>query len=283
MSTQRLGKGLRALIPEAIEAGETSEASELQEIQLKLIQANPFQPRQHFDQEKLEELASSIKEFGLLEPVILRKQGEVYQIVAGERRVRAAELAGLKVVPALIRDYEDLEMMQVALVENLQRENLNPIEEAEGYQRLMDEFGFTQAQVAEAVGKKRPSVANSLRLLRLGEIERKLIQDGSLSAGHAKVLLGEPNAKRRAELAARVVREDLSVRALEKIIKGPSDVPRRTFKIKSPELVDLEDTLRRQLGTKVSVSYKKGTGKISIEYYSDEELERLLALFQNLN
>lgn len=279
MSTQRLGKGLRALIPE-VETPDTQ--GEIQEIALKLIQTNPFQPRQHFDQEKLEELAQSIKEFGLLEPVILRPQGEKYQIVAGERRVRASQLAGLSKVPAIVRDYGDLEMMQVALIENLQRENLNPIEEAEGYQRLMQEFGFTQSQVAESVGKKRSSIANTLRLLNLSDPERKLVQEGSLSLGHAKVLLGVSNEKRRTQLAQKVVKEDLSVRELEGLLKKPQSVPRGTFKMKSPELVELEEKLQKHLGTKVSVSYRQGSGKISIQYYSDEELERLLELITSL-
>lgn len=279
MSTQRLGKGLRALIPEVENEVATNS---VEEIALNLIKANPFQPRQHFDLEKLQELADSISQFGLLEPVILRRWGKTYQLVAGERRVRAARLAGLTEIPAILKDYADIEMMQVALIENLQRENLDPIEEAEGYQRLIDEFGFTQAQVAEAVGKKRPSVANALRLLNLDELERKMLQEGDLSTGHAKVLLGISNKSRRRELAKKAVKDQLSVRQLEDLIKKPKNVPRGTYKIKSPELVSLEDDLQRRFGTKVSVTYKKGTGRISIEYYSDEELERLLDLINRL-
>lgn len=280
MSTQRLGKGLRALIPE-VEDPLTQTGAE--EISLDLIQPNPFQPRRHFDPEKLQELAQSIADFGLLEPVILRKQGEIYQLVAGERRVRASKLAGLKVVPAILRNYSDVEMSQVALIENLQRENLNPIEEAEGYQRLMQEFSFTQNQVADSVGKKRSSVANALRLLNLSEKERELIQTGALSTGHAKVLLGITNEKKRIQLAMQVVKDTLSVRQLEELLKKPkANVPRGTFKMRSPELVDLEEDLQRRFGTKVSVSYKQGAGKISIEYYSDEELERLLELIRAL-
>ncbi len=172
--------------------------------------------------------------------------------------------------------------MKVALVENLQRENLNPIEEAEGYQRLMDEFGFTQSQVAEAVGKKRPSVANALRLLNLSESEQQMVQDGRLSMGHAKVLLGVSDTKRRAQLANKVVKEELSVRQLEELLKKPKSVPRGTFKMKSPELVDLEEDLQRIFGTKVSMSYRQGAGRISIEYYSDEELERLLEMIRGI-
>lgn len=279
MSTQRLGKGLRALIPEVEQQTATGD---VHDISLDLIQPNPFQPREHFDPEKLQELAQSITEFGLLEPVILRKKGGVYQLVAGERRVRASRLAGLTHVPAILRSFEDLEMMQVALIENLQRENLNPIEEAQGYQRLIEEFGFTQNQVAESVGKKRSSVANALRLLNLGESEKKLLQVGSLSTGHAKVLLSITNDKRRQLLANRVVNEELSVRQLEELLKKRKNVPRGTLKMKSPELIDLEEDLQRRFGTKVSVSYKQGSGKISIEYYSDEELERLLEIIREL-
>lgn len=279
-STQRLGKGLRALIPE-VEA--VAAQGEIHQINLKLIEANPYQPRQQFDQERLEELAQSIKDFGLLEPVILRPKGDKFEIVAGERRVRATEIAGLKEIPAILRDYSDLEMMQVALIENLQRENLNPIEEAEGFHRLMQEFGFTQNQVAESVGKKRSTVANTLRLLKLGPLEQQYVQEGLLSLGHAKVLLGVSNDSKRAQLGKKVVKEGLSVRELEGLLKKPKNVPRGTFKVKSPELVELEDNLQRQLGTKVSVSYKQGAGKIAIEYYSDEELERLLDLFRSIH
>ncbi len=279
MSSQRLGRGLRALIPE-MEEVET--AGGVQEVPLDLIEANPFQPRQHFDPDKLQELADSIREFGLLEPVIVRKRGEGYELAAGERRVRAARIAGLEKIPVLLRDFDDLEMMKVALVENLQRENLNPIEEAEGYQRLIDEFGFTQIQVAEAVGRKRPSVANSLRLLNLGEVEKQMVQDGHLTSGHAKVLLGVSDKKKRAQLANLVVKEDLSVRQLEELLKKGKTVPRRTLKVKSPELVELEEDLQRIFGTKVSMSYRQGAGRISIEYYSDEELERLLDMIKGI-
>lgn len=279
MSTQRLGRGLRALIPE-VEESVTS--GEVLEVALDAIEPNPFQPRQSFDPEKLQELAASIEELGLLEPVLLREHGEKYQLVAGERRVRAARLAGLQSVPALLRDFGDVEMMKVALIENLQRENLNPIEEAEGYQRLVDQFGFTQTEIAQAVGRKRPSVANALRLLNLGEEERQMVREGLLSAGHAKVLLGVSPERRRMQWARRTVKEELSVRQLENLLKKPRDVPRGTVRTKSAELMDLEDDLQRRLGTKVTVSYKKGVGKIAIEYYSDEELERLLELFRTV-
>lgn len=278
MSTQRLGKGLRALIPQADEKF----GLDIQDIALDKIEPNPYQPRQHFDQARLEELAQSIKEFGLLEPVIVRRKGTVYELAAGERRVRAAQLAGLEEIPAIVRDYDDLEMMQVGLIENLQRENLNPIEEAEGFRILMDKFGLTQNEVAEAVGKSRPSVANALRLLNLGDEERRLVETGELSVGHAKVLLGVGHSKLRLELARRVVKEGLSVRQLEQLVEKGKNVPRGTSRKKDPEIAALEDDLQRHLGTKVSLSYRKGTGKISISYYSDEELERLLDMLRSL-
>lgn len=279
MSTQRLGRGLRALIPE-VEPERTE--GDVQQIPLELIEPNPYQPRQHFDEEKLQELAQSIAELGLLEPVLVRRTGQTYQLIAGERRVRAARIAGLSEVPALVKDFGDLEVMQVALIENLQREDLNPIEEAEGYQRLIEEFGFTQSQAAQAVGRKRSSIANALRLLNLEESEKQMVREGQLSVGHAKVLLGVANKKKRAELAKKVVSEDLSVRQLEELVKKPERVPRGTAKMRSPELVQLEEDLRRRFGTKVTVTYKKGAGRISIEYYSDEELERLLELISKL-
>jgi len=287
MSKQRLGKGLRALIPQVEEpdlqdVAQGEVQGDVQEIALDAIEPNPFQPRRHFDPEKLQELAQSIAEFGLLEPVLVREHEKGYQLVAGERRIRAAELAGLKKVPALVKNFDDEEMMKVALVENLQRENLNPIEEAEGYQRLISEFGFTQNQVAHAVGKKRPSIANALRLLNLSDVEREMVQDGRLSTGHAKVLLGVNDAKKRVQLANKVIKEDLSVRQLEELLKKPKTVPRGTLKMKSPELVDLENNLQRIFGTKVSMTYKKGAGRISIEYYSDEELERLLEMMRRI-
>lgn len=279
MSTQRLGRGLRALIPEVEEPGAQGD---ILEVSLDVVKPNPFQPRQHFDPDRLQELANSIAELGLLEPVIVREHGDGYQLVAGERRVRAAGLAGLKSVPALVRNFDDVEMVKVALVENLQRENLNPIEEAEGYQRLVEEFAFTQNQVAEAVGKKRSSVANALRLLNLGDFERQMVRDGRLSAGHAKVLLSVNDDRKRQQLAAKVAKDELSVRQLEELLRKPKNVPRGTLMMKSPELVDLEEDLQRIFGTKVSMSYKKGAGRISIEYYSDEELERLLEIMKGI-
>ncbi|NLJ81086.1 MAG: ParB/RepB/Spo0J family partition protein [Firmicutes bacterium] len=280
MSKQRLGKGLRALIPQAEEA---VGRGDVQEIALSLVEPNPFQPRRDFDEERLKELADSISKFGLLEPVILRSRGARYELVVGERRVRAAQLAGLTHIPAILRAFDDLEMMQVALIENLQREDLNPIEEAEGYQRLIEEFGLTQEEVAASVGKRRSSVANLVRLLKLGELEQAMVREGSLSAGHAKVLLAVKGESERLQLAKRVKKEGMSVRQLERLLqKKAGDVPRGTSRRLNPELVALEEELQKHIGTRVKISYRQGKGRISLEYYSDRELERLLELIRSL-
>lgn len=277
MSRVALGKGLRALIPESVQE-ELPNASRMEEIDIDQISSNPYQPRMYFDQEKLEELAESIKEHGILEPLILRKTGSDYQIVAGERRWRAAKLAGLTSVPAIVRDLEEKQMMQIALVENLQREDLNVIEEAEGYQRLIREFALTQEEVALAVGKKRSSITNVLRLLNLEDRIKEMVIEGVLSPGHAKVLLSVSNSGYRLRLAERVVREQLSVRQLERLIKAPIKKPKKP--LVDPEIEALQDDLQRVLGTKVSIAYKEGKGKIEIQYFSDEEFERILELIR---
>lgn len=252
-----------------------------QEIGVGEIVPNPFQPRRAFDDEKLEQLAESIKRHGLLEPIVVRPRDGGYELVVGERRWRATQLAGLDTIAAIVRDYDDREMMQLALIENLQRENLNPIEEAEGFKRLMEEFGLTQAEVAEVVGRGRPSVANALRLLGLDSQVRGMVERGELSVGHAKVLLGVENAGLRQRLAARVVREDLSVRQLEQLVKVRPRVPRGTQRKVDPELARIQEELQRCLGTKVTIGYKAGKGKIEIEYYSDEELERIIEFLRS--
>ncbi|NLY11851.1 MAG: ParB/RepB/Spo0J family partition protein [Firmicutes bacterium] len=277
MSRVALGKGLRALIPESVQE-ELPNASRMEEIDIDQISSNPYQPRMYFDQEKLEELAESIKEHGILEPLILRKTGSDYQIVAGERRWRAAKLAGLTSVPAIVRDLDEKQMMQIALVENLQREDLNVIEEAEGYQRLIREFALTQEEVALAVGKKRSSITNVLRLLNLEDRIKEMVIEGVLSPGHAKVLLSVSNSGYRLRLAERVVREQLSVRQLERLIKAPIKKPKKP--LVDPEIEALQDDLQRVLGTKVSIAYKEGKGKIEIQYFSDEEFERILELIR---
>ncbi|HQD69956.1 MAG TPA: ParB/RepB/Spo0J family partition protein [Limnochordia bacterium] len=275
MSRQALGKGLRSLIPQS----DTLNRNLVSQIEVDKITANPFQPRKHFDQEKLEELAESIKNHGVLEPIIVRRAGGEYQIVIGERRWRACQLAGLATVPAVVKELSDREMTEMALIENLQREDLNAIEEAEGYQILIDEFSLTQEEVARSVGRKRSSVANALRLLSLEPQIKQMVAEGRLSRGHAKVLLSVNPGKQRMSLAQKVVEEDLSVRQLEKLIQQKPK-PGKDKACRDPEVQMVQDELQRLLGTKVRVTYKRGKGKIEIEYYSDDELERIIELLR---
>lgn len=274
MSRQALGRGLRSLIPQMDEI--SGDKQGVSHIQLNLITANPFQPRKEFDEEKLQQLADSIKQHGVLEPIIVRRYNGGYQIVAGERRWRAGSLAGLESIPAIVKDLTDKEMTEIALIENLQREDLNAIEEAEGYRLLLEEFNLTQEEVAEAVGKKRSSITNALRLLNLDQQVKSLVSSGQLSKGHAKVLLSIEDVAERQHLAKRVIKEEMSVRQLEKIIKGKSKKPKPTKREQNPEVKVLQEELQRVLGTKVRLDYHQGKGKIEIEYYSDEELERIL-------
>ena len=274
MSRQALGRGLRSLIPQMDEI--SGDKQGVSHIQLNLITANPFQPRKEFDEEKLQQLADSIKQHGVLEPIIVRRYNGGYQIVAGERRWRACSLAGLESIPAIVKDLTDKEMTEIALIENLQREDLNAIEEAEGYRLLLEEFNLTQEEVAEAIGKKRSSITNALRLLNLDQQVKSLVSSGQLSKGHAKVLLSIEDVAERQHLAKRVIKEEISVRQLEKIIKGKSKKPKPTKREQNPEVKVLQEELQRVLGTKVRLDYHQGKGKIEIEYYSDEELERIL-------
>lgn len=280
MTTRRaLGRGLRALIPE-------SEASRdnVRPIPLDQVDRNPDQPRRYFDEEQLNELTESIRIHGVLEPIIVRPVEGRYEVVVGERRWRAAQLAGLTTIPAVVRPLSDREAMEIALVENLQREDLNPIEEAEAYKRLMAEFGMTQEEVAERVGKKRSTIANRLRLLELDEELVVEVETGRLSAGHAKALLGVASRARRLELARRAIEEDWSVRALEEAVRkeqersGGTRKTARREEVRDPHLQDVEERLKRSLGTKVRVVQRGSRGRIEIEYYNEEDRERLLEL-----
>ena len=278
MTRKALGRGLRALIPE----GEDLESS-VRQIPIDQIDRNENQPRKYFDEEHLEELRESIATHGVLEPIIVRPVLGRYEVVVGERRWRAAQLAGLKTIPAVVRPLSDKETMEIALVENLQREDLNPIEEAEAYRRLIEEFNLTQEEVALRVGKKRSTIANSLRLLELDEELRLEVLSGRLSAGHAKVLLGIADKAKRLRLGRRVIDEGISVRALEELAKEP-EVDRKPGAAKKrsssvdPLLLDVEERLQRALGTKVRVVQKSGRGRIEIEFYDEDDMERLIEM-----
>ena len=288
MSRQALGRGLRALIPEG--SLEPARGEGIREVAVDRVAPNPYQPRRQFSEENLQELAESIRVHGVLEPVVVRPaadgEGERYQLVIGERRWRAAQMAGLSAVPVVVRRVSDREMVQMALVENLQREDLNPMEEAEAYRRLIQEFGMSQEQVAEFLGRARPTIANSLRLLELEEPVRRLLEEGRLTAGHGKALLGLPAGPQRVRLAQRVAERGLSVRQTEELVrqlteKAPArDEPRAGT---GRPWAQVEASLERVLGTRVTIRQGRKGGRIEIAFYGDEELWRLLELFARLD
>lgn len=247
-------------------------------LSIEKLKSGVYQPRKTFEKEALEELAKSIKEHGILQPLVARPAGSgQFEIVAGERRWRAAQLAGLHEVPVLIRNYNNQKTLELSLIENLQREDLNPIEEAEGYQRLQTEFTLTQEQIADRVGKERATVANSLRLLKLTPEVRALVQAGQLSQGHAKVILGITDIAQQKKLALYAVEQHLSVRRLESLA-AESSQPKKTEGASHSEAVTqrlisgLSEELQKILGTKVTIDYKSGKGKMGIHFYSDDEL-----------
>lgn len=276
MSKRGLGRGLSALIPETnLEQGDKPG-----EIRLDEIVPNPYQPRRLFDQEKLDELAESIRKHGVLQPIVVRKAGERYEIVVGERRYRAARQAGLESIPAVVREYDDRDMMQIALVENLQREDLNPIEEAEGYRRLMSEFGLTQEELGAVLGKSRSAVANTLRLLKLDPFVQESVSRGTLSMGHARALLALESPTDQIRVCRKVVEEGLSVRQTEELVKRLLTPAQRVKHSKEtardPNIVEIEDRLKRSLGTQVRIKPGQRRSVIEIEYYSSDDLERIL-------
>lgn len=281
MSRKALGRGLRALIPEA-----NSTSNGVREIPIHSIQPNENQPRRRFDEAALAELSESIKQHGVLEPLIVRPVGANYEIVVGERRWRASQMAGLQTVPALVRDYDEREATEIALVENLQREDLNPIEEAEAYQRLIDVFSLTQEEVAQRVGRERSTVANRLRLLLLEPEIRDMVEAGSITAGHAKALLGAEPGKQRVELAKLIQDQGLSVRQVEELIRKErqrNQSAKRAKRVveKDPHWEAIESEFRDVLGTKVNVVQRgNNRGKIEIEFYSVEDIERILSILR---
>ena len=276
-----LGKGLDALFP-----GLEVESYDSQlVIAIELIETNPYQPRKEFSSEKLAELADSIKIHGIIQPLLVRATEGTYQLIAGERRLRAAKLAGLTEVPVVVREMSDATMMEVALVENIQREDLNPIEEADAYQRLINEFHLTQDDIAKKVGKSRPAIANTLRLLNLPPEVQKELAQGTLTMGHARALLSLKTSAEQKQIWAQIQAQGASVREAEELIRNLNAAPvvsRETKKAatsssvkKDPNLTDMEDELQQVLGTKVSIKANGERGKIEIDYYSGEDFERI--------
>ena len=288
----RLGKGLGALLSAAQERAPAElPASDLQVIALSRIRPNPFQPRRVFNPDELAELEASLKSTGLLQPISVRRTGDAYELIAGERRLRAATNLGWTEIQAVVREFDDQTMLVLALVENLQRANLNAIEEARGYKRLLDDFELTQQQVADAVGKDRTTVTNLLRVLSLPESIQRMVEEGELTTGHARALLALPPIHSALELAKRVVAERMSVREVEQIVRGlsgtqqsPLEIPRVTSKQTSPPPADpavrrLEDDLRKFFQTDVRVvASKDGKGRIELNFYSNDDLARLIEL-----
>lgn len=277
-----LGKGIRALIPETVHA--SSNASEVARISLEAIHLNRYQPRKMIEDSKIQELANSIRESGLIYPLLVRKSiksgsdGPVYELIAGERRLRALRLLGEKEAPAIIKDVGDRDALGLALIENLQREELNPMEQAAAYQRLMTEFGLTQEQVSTSVGKDRATVANTVRLLKLAPPVQEEVAKGRLTLGHARALLALESHRAQQELAQRTVAAGLSVRQVERIVQETNQKPSqgRSTKQKDPHLAAVEQKLQRSLGTNVQIFHGRTRGWIRIAYYSLKDLDRLI-------
>ena len=275
-----LGKGINAIFPgESINQMETVE-----KISVNLIKVNPFQPRKIFDEVALAELSESIKEHGVLQPIILRKKGKSFEIVVGERRFRASKDAGLTEIPAVIRGFTDQQMMEIAILENLQREDLTPIEEADAYQNLMENLSLTQEQLAFRLGKSRPHIANHIRLLSLPEVVREKISSNKISMGHGRALLGLKQKKMIPAISDKVMKENLNVRQLESLVQRMNEnVSRETPKTVNKDIFieEKESQLREIFGTTVSIKKTKNKGKIEIEFFSEDDLERILELLED--
>ena len=288
MAARGVGKGLDALIPagdKKITKEENTKGAETI-VKITKVEPNRSQPRKNFDEDALQELADSIKQFGLLQPILVQVKGEYYEIIAGERRWRAAKLAGLKEVPVIIRNYSSQEIVEISLIENIQREDLNPIEEAQAYKRLLTEFNLKQDEVAERVSKSRTAVTNSMRLLKLCDGVQQMIIDDMLSTGHARALIPIEDPELQLQLAQRIFDEKLSVREVEKLVKSilkPAEEKPKKEEIPQSLMYiyqNIENKLKDKLSRKVAISPKgkNGSGKIEIEFYSNDDLEKLIEI-----
>lgn len=300
MAARGLGKGLDSLIPNAVGEAKTKKEKEIKEpvaeskgaqetiVKISMVEPNRKQPRKNFDEDTLQELSDSIKQFGLIQPILVQDRKDHYEIIAGERRWRAAKLAGLKEIPVIIRDYSEQEIMEISLIENIQREDLNPIEEAQAYKRLLEEFHLKQDEVAERVSKSRAAVTNSMRLLKLCDEVQQMLIDDMISTGHARALLAIEDAEEQYNVAQQIFDEKLSVRDVEKLVKNlhkPVKPAKKTSDDKTMEAIylDIEEKLKARLSTKVTVVSKgEGAGKIEIEFYNHEDLDRLIDMMGNM-
>lgn len=292
MAQRGLGKGLDSLIPASGSSSANKEVKQAETmVKIAKVEPNRDQPRKNFDEDALQELADSIKQFGLLQPILVQDKKDYYEIIAGERRWRAAKLAGLKEVPVIIRNYTKQEIVEISLIENIQREDLNPIEEALAYKRLLEEFHLKQDEVAERVSKSRTAVTNSMRLLKLSDNVQQMIIDDMLSTGHARALIPIEDEELQLQLAQRIFDEKLSVREVEKIVKGilkpETDKPKKEEPPQNIQYIyqDIENRLKEKLSRKVEITSrgKNGTGKIEIEFYSNDDLEQLIELLSNMS
>ena len=277
MERRALGKGLSALIPEKV-LESNGRKEEIVYVQSEQIKPNPFQPREDFDQQSIEELAQSIKSKGVIQPLLVRRKGDSYELIAGERRLRAANSLGLKEIPIIVRDVSDQDSLELALIENVQREDLNPIEEAHAYQHLLDKFQVTQEKISEVLGKGRTTITNALRLLKLPYEIQQEIKKGRISFAHGRTLLGIDDANQQRRLAQEIITKGLSVRELESLImvSRPKGLRRKIAQgQREPLVAILEEQMQHALATKVRISIRKKRGNISIEFYSPEDLERI--------
>lgn len=278
MVKKSLGKGLDALFEENSEG-----VSGLKELKINEIEPNVNQPRKKFDDDKLLQLAESIKEHGVVQPLIVRKEKDTYIIVAGERRWRAARLAGLESIPVIIKDITNKEVMEIALIENIQREDLNPIEEAEAFYRLIKEYDMTQEDLSKTIGKSRPAIANSIRLLNLCDVVKELVASGDLSNGHARALITIDDKDTQIEIAKEIINRNLNVRETEALVKRyMTKRPEKKNAKKNEIYLEIEDRLKNIFGTKVQLISNNKKGKIMIEYYSNDELDRILELVNKI-
>lgn len=277
MEKRALGRGLSALIPEREPAFDSTES--ILQIPISHIRTNKYQPRTDFNQERLNELINSIKEKGIVQPVLVRKMGEGYELIAGERRLRAVKSLGIDKIPAIVKNVADIDMLEISLIENIQREELNAIEEANAFQKLITDFNFTQDKIAKALGKDRTTIANTIRLLGLPKKIQDYISKNTISAGHAKAILALPTEAAQLRAADIIIKKGLSVREAENLTAKKNLAAQSTVIRKDQNIVDIENRLQQLFGTRVKIFHGKKRGRIHIEYYSHEDLNRILDIF----